>query len=155
MRQELAELYLSRLMYPQAQFCMEELVLLEPHNSSRHLKLASVYVFLFFFYLPRLILCFTSQVLYTQGGVENLLLAKKYYCKVIDLTKSDLRAFWGLKMCCKALSESGCKKAELEKARVAELDKFASEGIKRLQGSSPTVDVVTSALDSLALKTSS
>ncbi|KAJ6694175.1 hypothetical protein OIU85_004916 [Salix viminalis] len=73
---ELAEIYISLQMYKQAAFCYEELILSQPTVPLYHLAYA--------------------DVLYTLGGIENLLTAKKYYSITIDLTGGkNTRALFG------------------------------------------------------------
>ncbi|KAF9670078.1 hypothetical protein SADUNF_Sadunf13G0031100 [Salix dunnii] len=74
---ELAEIYISLQMYKQAAFCYEELILSQPTVPLYHLAYA--------------------DVLYTLGGIENLLTAKKYYSITIDLTGGkNTRALFGI-----------------------------------------------------------
>ncbi|KAG7556790.1 Tetratricopeptide repeat-containing domain [Arabidopsis suecica] len=74
---ELAELYLSLQMYKQAAFCYEELILSQPTVPLYHLAYA--------------------DVLYTIGGVENIISARKYYAATIDLTGGkNTRALLGI-----------------------------------------------------------
>ena len=64
--------------YSLAAHCLEELILLSPHNHLTYLKYA--------------------MTLYTMGGIENLTLARAYFCKVLDLHKDNTRALIGLKL---------------------------------------------------------
>ena len=64
--------------YSMAAHCLEELILLSPHNHLTYLKYA--------------------MTLYTMGGTENLILARAYFCKVLDLHKDNTRALIGLKL---------------------------------------------------------
>ncbi|KDO40303.1 hypothetical protein CISIN_1g022205mg [Citrus sinensis] len=74
---ELAEIYVSLQMYKQAAFCYEELILSQPTVPLYHLAYA--------------------DVLYTLGGVDNILLAKKYYASTIDLTGGkNTKALFGI-----------------------------------------------------------
>ncbi|BBN12760.1 hypothetical protein Mp_5g22660 [Marchantia polymorpha subsp. ruderalis] len=74
---ELAELYISLLMYKQAAFCYEELILAQPTNALYHLGYA--------------------ELLYTIGGLENLRAAKKYYSATIELSGGrNIRALYGV-----------------------------------------------------------
>lgn len=82
---ELSELYLTLSDNEAALHCLEELILLDPKNAHYHTRLA--------------------EVLYTLGGKENVLLARKHY--TISLTnqsaKFNVRALYGLLTCCQAL----------------------------------------------------
>lgn len=83
---ELAEIYVSLQMYKQALFCYEELILAEPTIPLHHLAYA--------------------DVLYTLGGLENLLTAKKYYASAIDLTGGkNTRALFGICLCTSAIAQ--------------------------------------------------
>ncbi|OBZ88638.1 ER membrane protein complex subunit 2 [Choanephora cucurbitarum] len=70
---ELCDFYLSKHMYDQASFCCEELILLQPGNPIFYLKYA--------------------EVLYT---LNQLPLALKHYCKVLELCEDHVRALYGL-----------------------------------------------------------
>ncbi|KAL4703197.1 hypothetical protein ACJJTC_004873, partial [Scirpophaga incertulas] len=74
--QELSELYLVVGELPRAAFCAEELILHQPHSHLFHQRLA--------------------DIRYTMGGVENMELAKTYYCQALKLNPSNLRALLGL-----------------------------------------------------------
>lgn len=72
---ELCNLYLSQNLYEQAAFCCEELIILQPANHIWYLKYA--------------------EILYT---VNNLPLALKHYCKVLELCTDNVRALYGLQL---------------------------------------------------------
>ncbi|XP_063387230.1 ER membrane protein complex subunit 2-like [Cydia fagiglandana] len=74
--QELCELYLQSGEYARAAFCAEELLLHQPHS---HL------------HLQRL-----ADIRYTMGGMENMELAKTYYCQAVKLNPDNMRALLGL-----------------------------------------------------------
>lgn len=74
--QELCDLYLSEQDYAKAAFCMEEMILHNPHNHLLHERLA--------------------EIRYTQGGFENLELARTYYCQALKLNGNNMRALFGL-----------------------------------------------------------
>ncbi|CAK1579048.1 unnamed protein product [Parnassius mnemosyne] len=74
--QELCELYLQVQEYGRAAFCAEELILHQPHNHLMHQRLA--------------------DIRYTMGGVENMELAKTYYCQALKLNPDNIRALLGL-----------------------------------------------------------
>mmetsp|Transcript_47946 Transcript_47946/g.91660 ORF Transcript_47946/g.91660 Transcript_47946/m.91660 type:complete len:299 (+) Transcript_47946:123-1019(+) len=82
---ELADIYIESEMYVQAAFCMEELIATAPHNYVNHLRYA--------------------EVLYTQGGPENLRTARKYFAAAVELTNANcLRALYGLWACASAVA---------------------------------------------------
>ncbi|XP_073952710.1 ER membrane protein complex subunit 2-like [Choristoneura fumiferana] len=74
--QELCSLYLQVQEYGRAAFCAEELLLHQPHNHLLQQRLA--------------------DIRYTMGGVENMELAKTYYCQALKLNPDNMRALLGL-----------------------------------------------------------
>jgi len=94
---ELCELYLSEQEYSKAAYCVEELLLHNPHNHLYHQRHA--------------------EIRYTMGGYDNLELAKQYYCQAIKLAPSSMRALYGLVVTVAQLAGSpkcpGSKKKEL------------------------------------------
>jgi len=77
--QELSELYLAEQDYARAVFCVEELILHSPHNHLLHQRLA--------------------EIKYTQGGYENMELARSHYCMALKLNPNNMRALYGLFLC--------------------------------------------------------
>ena len=73
---ELCELYISEQEYSKAAYCIEELLLHNPHNHLYHQRHA--------------------EIRYTMGGYDNLELAKQYYCQAVKLAPSSMRALYGL-----------------------------------------------------------
>ncbi|CAH8864931.1 unnamed protein product [Trichobilharzia szidati] len=80
---ELADLYLSEGDYKHAAFCLEEMILSNPSN---HL------------YCQRY-----AEIKYTEGGTENLELARAYYTQACLLCPNNLRSLYGLLLTCSAL----------------------------------------------------
>jgi len=74
--QELCDLYLSEQEYGRAAFCMEELILHNPHSHLLHQRLA--------------------EIKYTQGGFENMEIARSHYCMAVKLNPNNMRALYGL-----------------------------------------------------------
>ncbi|XP_028026259.1 ER membrane protein complex subunit 2-like [Bombyx mandarina] len=74
--QELCNLYLQVQDYSRAVFCAEELLLHQPHSHLHHQRLA--------------------DIRYTMGGIENLELAKLYYCQSVKLNPDNMRSLLGL-----------------------------------------------------------
>ncbi|KAI8421216.1 hypothetical protein MSG28_008279 [Choristoneura fumiferana] len=66
----------EKLEYGRAAFCAEELLLHQPHNHLLQQRLA--------------------DIRYTMGGVENMELAKTYYCQALKLNPDNMRALLGL-----------------------------------------------------------
>lgn len=77
--QELSELYLSEQEYAKAAFCMEEVILISPHNHLYHQRYA--------------------EIKYTQGGYDNLEIARSHYCLALKLSPNSMRALYGLFLC--------------------------------------------------------
>lgn len=74
--QELSELYITEQDFNKAAFCVEELILHNPHNHLLHQRFA--------------------DIKYTQGGLENFELARSYYCHAIKLNPKNMRALYGI-----------------------------------------------------------
>ncbi|XP_029779580.1 ER membrane protein complex subunit 2 isoform X2 [Suricata suricatta] len=64
--------------YAKAAFCLEELMMTNPHN---HLYCQQY-----------------AEVKYTQGGLENLELSRKYFAQALKLNNRNMRALFGLYM---------------------------------------------------------
>lgn len=73
---ELCNLYLVEGEYAKAAFCMEEVLLHNPHSHLIHQRLA--------------------EIRYTMGGIENIEIAKSYYSQAIKLNSNNIRALYGL-----------------------------------------------------------
>ncbi|KAJ9585077.1 hypothetical protein L9F63_020585 [Diploptera punctata] len=74
--QELCDLYLIEQDFARAAFCMEELILHNPHSHLIHQRYA--------------------EIRYTQGGLENMELARAHYCLAWKLSPNNIRALYGL-----------------------------------------------------------
>lgn len=72
---ELVELYISQQDHKKAKFCMEELILMNPHNHLFHQRYA--------------------EILYTLGGNENMEKARKYFAQALKLDNNNMRALFG------------------------------------------------------------
>lgn len=83
---ELSELYVSEQDYSKAAYCLEELLLHNPHNHLYHQR--------------------TAEIRYTMGGYDNLELAKQYYCQAVKLAPSNMRALYGLLLSVTQLASS-------------------------------------------------
>ena len=138
---ELCEAYLNELDYSKAAFCLEELILISPHNHVFHQRYADVSTHtptpLFF----NNSIFVSSKIKYTQGNFE---MAKSYYSYALKLNPNNIRALYGL-----LFSTSNLKftlKSKDQLAENASLHNWASNEIKE-KYKSPS-----SSLDSL-LKT--
>uniref|UniRef100_A0A0K8TQ66 ER membrane protein complex subunit 2 n=1 Tax=Tabanus bromius TaxID=304241 RepID=A0A0K8TQ66_TABBR len=94
---ELCNLYLAEGEYAKAAFCMEEVLLHNPHSHLIHQRLA--------------------EIRYTMGGAENIEIAKSYFAQAIKLNSNNLRALYGLYLCCNHISNS---KAVVSKRKEAQ-----------------------------------
>jgi len=81
---ELCDLYLLEQDYAKAAFCFEELLLYNPHNHLYHQKYA--------------------EIKYSQGGAENLDIARAYFAQALKLNSSNMRAAYGLFMAASSIS---------------------------------------------------
>ena len=97
---ELTELYISQQEHKKAKFCMEELILVNPHNHLFHQRYA--------------------EILYTLGGNENMEKARKYFAQALKLDNNNMRALFGFFMAAAHLANSS-KDAKTKK----ENSKFA------------------------------
>ncbi|CAL1530607.1 unnamed protein product [Lymnaea stagnalis] len=86
---ELCDLYLSQHDYNNAAFCLEELIMSNPHNHLFHQKYA--------------------EIRYTQGGSENMELARTYFAQAVKLNPNNLRALNGLFLSASYLAVSSGK----------------------------------------------
>ncbi|XP_055603424.1 ER membrane protein complex subunit 2-like [Uranotaenia lowii] len=105
---ELCSLYLAEGEYAKAAFCMEEVLLHNPHSHLIHQRLA--------------------DIRYTMGGLDNIEIAKSYYCQAVKLNNNNLRALYGLFLCCGHIANS---KASLSKRK--EVQKLAQWTMERIQ----------------------
>ncbi len=90
----LCEIYISQQLYRRAQFCMEELLLLNPMSYLYHLRYA--------------------ELLYTvassdRGSHEQFLTARKYFAHALELKPGCARALYGLMLCCSVLTAAKAK----------------------------------------------
>lgn len=106
---ELCNLYLMEGDYNKAAFCMEEVLLHNPYSHLIQQRLA--------------------DIRYTIGGQENFEIAKSYYAQAIKLNGSNLRALYGLYLCCNHIALS---KAQIAKRKEAQ--KLASWALQKISG---------------------
>ncbi|PVU91518.1 hypothetical protein BB559_004113 [Furculomyces boomerangus] len=109
---KLSQLYLDEHLYPQAAYCIEELILMNPVNHFYHLKYA--------------------EIQYTLGNIE---MALKYYLSVVELSRDNVQGFYGVKLCSDRLMQNiSSSKKTLDSARglknkntLSELSQLATE----------------------------
>ncbi|BFZ20916.1 hypothetical protein BsWGS_23955 [Bradybaena similaris] len=106
---ELCDLYLSQHDYNNAAFCLEELIMSNPHNHLFHQKYA--------------------EIRYTQGGNENMDLARSYFAQAVKLNPNNLRALIGLFLAAFNLSSSSNVMAKDKKLNL----KYATWAAEQIQ----------------------
>lgn len=128
---ELCEMYLEEMDYTKAAFCMEELILTNPYNHLYHQRYA--------------------EIKYSQGGLDNVELAKSYFCQAAKLNPKNVRAHFGLFLCCSHLSSTG-KATGQRKKDLHKLAEFAAEGLLQVyesEGSNEHNALKKAALESM------
>uniref|UniRef100_A0AAY4EA64 ER membrane protein complex subunit 2 n=1 Tax=Denticeps clupeoides TaxID=299321 RepID=A0AAY4EA64_9TELE len=95
---ELSELYINEHDYAKAAFCLEELMMTNPHN---HLYCEQY-----------------AEVKYTQGGLDNLELSRKYFAQALKLNNRNMRALFGLYMSASHIAASPKVSAKVKKDNV-------------------------------------
>ncbi|XP_045180975.2 ER membrane protein complex subunit 2-like [Mercenaria mercenaria] len=105
---ELCDLYLLFQDYNKAAFCMEELIMSNPHNHLYHQKFA--------------------EIKYTQGGSENLETARSYFAQACKLNPNNMRAQFGLLLTASNLA-TGHSKNQKEKNSNSKYAVWAAEQI--------------------------
>lgn len=73
---ELSDIYIQEQEYAKAAFCLEELILLNPHNTLYHTRL--------------------GEILYTINTQESIDQARSYFAQAIKLNPNNLRSLYGL-----------------------------------------------------------
>ena len=107
---ELSELQISMQNYADAAYCLEEVLLSNPHNHLYHQRYAEIH--------------------YTLGGPESYTLACKHYAKAIKLNPRNIRALYGYHISlCAVISSTKGSKVLKEKKEVLE---WVSAQIKKV-----------------------
>lgn len=118
---ELCDLYIQEQDYSKAAFCCEELILHNPHNHIYYQRYA--------------------EIRYTQGGSDNLELAKTYYSHAIRLNPENMRALYGLLLTSTQMASSpkctAQKKKEYLKTVVWTGNQISKTYDKKLNGETP------------------
>ncbi|XP_046967150.1 ER membrane protein complex subunit 2-A-like [Vanessa cardui] len=132
--QELSELYLQVQEYSKAAFCAEELILHQPHNHLMHQRLA--------------------DIRYTMGGVDNMELAKSYYCQALKLNPENMRALLGLFLVTNALLSHYKSSGSAKRKEVFKLSQWAQSEATKVQRKAqppPTIPALTNMMLSLSV----
>nr|SVE84484.1 EOG090X0CGE [Daphnia pulex] len=111
---ELCDLYISQQEWNKAAFCVEELLLHSPFN---HL------------YLQRY-----AEIKYTQGGYENLEVARSYYSQAAKLNPKNVRALYGLMLTSVHMASNSKCPSQKKKERI-KLSEWATNQLSQLQDS--------------------
>lgn len=141
---QLSEMYLAAVLFRRSMFCMEELLLVNPMAYMYHLRYAE---------LLYTVGCGTGA---KGGGVEQLRLSRKYFAHSLELKpQHNLRALYGLLLCCAAMGGAKGGKAAKESG-TAELlafvqpalqEEYAACGGKHAE---PMLKMVKGMIDTLA-----
>jgi len=105
---ELSQLYLDELDFVKAAYCIEELILTNPYNHLFHERLA--------------------EIKYSHGGLDNIEIAKSYFCEAAKLNIKNVRAFFGVFLCCSHLTLTG-KASGQKKKDLLKLAEWAAENL--------------------------
>ncbi|CAD5118556.1 DgyrCDS7244 [Dimorphilus gyrociliatus] len=114
---ELCDLYLSEQDYAKAAFCMEELLLSNPHNHLYYQKYA--------------------EIKYTQGTADNLHIARSYFAQAIKINPNNMRALYGLYLTTNTLATSTKPKEKKEHTKMLKTMSWASDQIRKKVKSTP------------------
>ncbi|XP_034941115.1 ER membrane protein complex subunit 2-like [Chelonus insularis] len=107
---ELCDLYLKEQEYSKAAFCMEELILHNPHNHLIHQRYA--------------------EIKYSQGGLENIEIAKTYFSQAVKLNPNNIRALYGLLLTANQIATSS-KSPPSKKKEAIKLSEYAASQIDK------------------------
>ncbi|XP_014098140.1 ER membrane protein complex subunit 2 isoform X2 [Bactrocera oleae] len=134
---ELCGLYLAEGDYSKAVFCMEELLLHNPHSHLIHQRIA--------------------EIRYTMGGMDNVEIARIYYSQALKLNPNNLRALYGLYLCCSYITNSrvlGSKRKEAQKIAQWALESAGVRTItsSKISSNDKLVSSLECALGSLDIK---
>jgi ER membrane protein complex subunit 2 len=95
--EELSDIYLSLQQFARAAYCYEEVLLASPENCWVVLRY--------------------GEMLYSAGGSEKMMLARKYFIQALVLNDGCVRAMWALLQCTGAL---GSGKTDPHNAKIRE-----------------------------------
>ncbi|XP_037945613.1 ER membrane protein complex subunit 2-like [Teleopsis dalmanni] len=134
---DLSSLYLAEADYGKALFCMEEMLLHNPHSHLINQRIA--------------------EIRYTMGGIENIETARVYYSQAVKLNPNNLRALYGIYLCCNAISNSrvlGSKRKEAQKIGQWALEKATArtEEHSTIKKNAKLIAALDTALGNLEIK---
>ncbi len=125
---ELCDAYLNEMEYSKACFCVEELILMVPHNHVYHQRFADVrdkitkhafwYIFLIVFF-------WFFKIKYTLGQYD---VARNYYAYSLKLNPNNIRALYGILLATTNLKNSQKSKESTDNLR---LNTWAKEQLEK------------------------
>ncbi|KAF8563213.1 hypothetical protein P879_07735 [Paragonimus westermani] len=131
---ELADMYLAEGDYKHAAFCMEEMLLSNPHNhlycqryaesddpNCRVIHASVVH----------------SQIKYTEGGTDNLEQARAYFSQACRLSPTNLRSLYGLLLTCSALDHQTHRSGKSSLLSLKDRDESRQVEAKTVNASGP------------------
>lgn len=129
---ELCDVYIQEQAYSKAAFCMEELIITNPHNHLYHQRFA--------------------EIQYTIGTTESLELARSYFAQAVKLNPSNLRALYGLQLTAYTLSNQP-RTVSQKKKENAKISAWATTQITKLyqESNEKSLPVVESMMANLQL----
>ncbi|XP_005182078.1 ER membrane protein complex subunit 2 [Musca domestica] len=134
---ELCNLYMAEGDYAKAAFCMEEVLLHNPHSHLIHQRLA--------------------EIRYTMGGADNIDIARTYYSQALKLNPNNLRALYGIYLCCSSIANSralGSKRKEAYKMAQWALDQAnkLTSSVSKIENNDKLIASLESAFGHLEIK---
>ena len=125
---QLADLYIDEQDYSKAAFCLEELILANPHNHLYHERYAAIQ--------------------YTINTAESLELSRSYFAQALKLNPNNLRALYGLLL--SANSVAALPKTSSQKKREnLRLANWAATQITKLYKETSEDDTCISAMEGM------
>ncbi|KAK3087125.1 hypothetical protein FSP39_002027 [Pinctada imbricata] len=141
---ELCDLYLSQQDYGKACFCVEELIMSNPHNHLYHQKFA--------------------EIKYTMGDPDSMFQARSYFSQAVKLNPDSVRSLYGLFLSASSLAVSGAHKSSKEKQSNIKYAAWAAQQLKEkytsvqpehLTNQTKVLESIEKVLESLTEKTAS
>ncbi|XP_052709346.1 ER membrane protein complex subunit 2-like [Crassostrea angulata] len=137
---ELCDLYLAVQDYTKAAFCMEELIMSNPHNHLYHQKFA--------------------EIKYTMGDPDNMAIARTYFAQAIKLNPNSVRSLYGCFLASSNLAASSNRKDKQSNIKYAAWaaqqlkEKYTTVQPEDLTNQTRVLESIERVLESLTEKTS-
>lgn len=140
---ELCDMYLTQLDYNKACFCMEELIMSNPHNHLYYQKFA--------------------EIKYTMADPDSMTLARSYFAQAIKLNPKNVRALYGFFLASSnlAVNNKGNNKEKQSNIKYAAwaahqlTERYQTDQSKELTKETRILEAIEKVLESLTEKTSS